>query len=151
MKESLVIRSLPLDVAVDSVFSMADRWLGEEFDVLDYGENVPVWHEVAQQLGRTINVRPRQRRLPLIGPWDLPASGDRYVAAYVLGTGPRAGLDQVMALARAVSDQPAYFDAGTKTFHSIAEITDIERIDTECRFLPPSALPTTVPEIDVRV
>ncbi len=55
MKESLVIRSLPLDVAVDAVFCMADRWLGDEFDVLDYGEHAPVWREVAQQLGRLID------------------------------------------------------------------------------------------------
>src|SRR5687768_8628200 len=111
MRKSLVIRSLPLDLAVSAVFSMAGRWLGEEFDVLDYGEHAPVWREVAHQLGRTINVRPRQRRLPLIGPWDLPLStegAERYSAAYVLGTGPRVGLDQVMALARAVSDQPGY-------------------------------------------
>lgn len=148
--KSLVIRSLPLDAAVDAIFSMADRWLGEEFDVLDYGENAPVWHEVAQHLGRTINLRPRQRRLPLIGPWDLPFS-EKYLGAYVLGTGPRAGFDQVMALARAVSDQPAYFDAGTKALHSIADITDIERIDSECRFLPPPARPVTTPEIDLRV
>jgi ADP-heptose:LPS heptosyltransferase len=143
-----------LDVAVSAVFSMADRWLGEEFDVLDYGEHAPVWREVAHQLGRSINVRHRQRRLPLIGPWDLPAAAEgaeRYSSAYVLGTGPRAGLDQVMTLARAVSDQPLYFDAGTKALHSIAEITDVERIDTECRFLPPPARPATVPEIDLRV
>ncbi len=65
---------------MDAIFSMADRWLGEEFDVLDYGENAPVWQEVAQHLGRTINLRPRQRRLPLIGPWDLPFS-EKYLGA----------------------------------------------------------------------
>jgi ADP-heptose:LPS heptosyltransferase len=150
MRESLVIRSLPLDLAVDAVFSMADDWLGREFDVLDYGENAPVWHEVARQLGRTIHVRARQRRLPLIGPWDLPAS-ERYGAAFVLGTGPRAGLDQVMALARAVSDQPGYFDVGTSTLHSIGDVTDVERIDTESRFLPSPASATTIPKIDLRV
>jgi ADP-heptose:LPS heptosyltransferase len=143
-----------LDTAVSAVFSMADLALGEEFDVLDYGEHAPVWREVAHQLGRTINVRPRQRRLPLIGPWDLPASAGRpesYSAAYVLGTGPRVGLDQVMALARAASDKPVYFDAGTKALHSIAQITEVERIDTECRYLPSPARPVRVPEIDLRV
>jgi ADP-heptose:LPS heptosyltransferase len=56
-----------------------------------------------------------------------------------------------MALARAVSDRPSYFDAGTRLLHPIAEVTDIERIDTECRFLPPPAGPVTAPEIDLRV
>lgn len=151
MRESLVIRSLPLDVAVDAVFRMADRWFGEEFDVLDYGEHTPLWREVAQRLGRHINVRVRQRRLPLIGPWDLSSSTEKYQHAYVLGTGPHAGLDQVMALARAVSEQPAYFDAGTGKLHSIAEITDVERIDSDCRFLPEPARPAATPDIDLRV
>jgi len=141
---------LPLDVAIDAVFSLAEH-LGDEFDVLDYGEHAPIWREVAQSLGRNINVRARQRRLPLIGPWDLPSTAEKYRDAYVLGTGPRAGLDQVMALARAASEHPAYFDVGTKSLHSIAELTDIERIDTECRFLPSPAPAPASPGIDMRV
>jgi ADP-heptose:LPS heptosyltransferase len=135
---------------VDAVFSMADDWLGHEFDVLDYGENTPVWNEVAGRLGRTIHVRARQRRLPLIGPWDLPSS-EKYSSAYVLGTGPRAGLDQVTALARGVSVRPAYFDVGTRSLHGIANVTEVERIDSKCRFLPSPARPAALPDIDVRV
>ena len=73
-RETLVIRSLPLDVAVYAVFRMADRWLGKEFDVLDFGEYALLWRLVAQRLGRKVTVLPRQKRLPLIGPWDLPPS-----------------------------------------------------------------------------
>src|SRR5437870_5749854 len=120
MSGSLVIRSLPLDVAVDAVFRMAAEHLGQEFDVLDYGDHASVWHEVGRRLRRTVNVRARQRRLPLIGPWDLPSASPKYRNAYVLGTGPCAGLDQVMKLARDVSDRPAYYDAGTGALHSIA-------------------------------
>jgi ADP-heptose:LPS heptosyltransferase len=154
MRESLVIRSLPLDVAVDAVFRMADTCFGTEFDVLDYGEHAPVWREVAQRLGRRVNVRPRQRRLPIIGPWDLPTSTDpaeKYRNAYVLGTGPRSGLDHVMALARGAAERAIYFDVGTETIHSIASVSEVERIDTECRFLTEAAHPTSSADIDIRV
>jgi ADP-heptose:LPS heptosyltransferase len=151
MRESLVIRSLPLDVAVDAVFRMADTCFGSEFDVLDYGEYTPVWREVGQRLGRRVNVRARQRRLPIIGPWDLASSDEKYRSAYVLGTGPVAGLDQVLALARAAAQRAVYFDVGTETMHSIASVSDVERIDTECRFLPENAQPASTADIDIRV
>jgi ADP-heptose:LPS heptosyltransferase len=151
MRESLVIRSLPLDVAVNAVFRMADRCLGKEFDVLDYGEHAPVWREVALRLGRSVNVLPRQRRIPLIGPWDLASATDKYRNAYVFSTGPRVGLDQVAQLARTASEQAFCFDAGTEEIHSLSELTDVERIDTKCRFLPEPIRATDAADVDLRV
>jgi ADP-heptose:LPS heptosyltransferase len=130
---------------------MADRCPGEAFDVLDYGENAAVWREVGRLLNRRVHVLPRQRRIPLIGPWDLSSATEKYRRAYVFSTGPRVGLDQIAELARLASHQPFYFDAGTEDLQPLTAPTDVERIDKTCRFLPEPTRASGSVDVDLRV
>lgn len=151
MRDSLLIRTQPLDVALYAVFRMAERHLHGDIDILDYGEYAPIWRLAMSRLQRSFQLRPRQKRLPLVGPWDLPEASARYRRAFVLGTGLRDGFDQALALARAVAEQPFMYDAGAETAVSAGEVSDIERIDTECRFLPESNWAGGSVSLDFRV